>query len=418
MQQNKLWRTLAATTLAATLCLLPVANLHASENENEVKATKENPVEKATDSAKETSVEKTAESTKEVAVEKTAESAKEAEKAKTTLETSKVTVTASTTESQEQNQSQADKLSPLAKEQAKDDKKYEKVWKTPVVVYGAALSIDEISMLREMFGLGNVTALSETSVDSSDLYRFLGSSAPDSDMISSVAVQKREKGYGVRVKNVTPDKITEITEAMYTNAAISAGVHDCQIMVASPRPVTGESALAGVYKAFMLKGEKFDTKQIQVSQNELRTVNAINQSHMSDKNYNPTGLDRAVLDTKLAIQEKAAKLGSKLAASEISNLLNQNLAKYGLDNIVKTEQIEQLSKVFEAFQNTDALNSPVVREQLEILGKKLQAVFDQFHADAVKAGFWDRIVQFVNDVWQTVMTTVDNLVNELGKKTA
>lgn len=62
------------------------------------------------------------------------------------------------------------------------------------------MSIDEISRTREMFGLGNVQALGETSVDSSDLYQYLGSTAADSDMISSVAVQKREKGYGVRVK--------------------------------------------------------------------------------------------------------------------------------------------------------------------------------------------------------------------------
>lgn len=105
-----------------------------------------------------------------------------------------------------------------------------------------------------------------------------------------------------------------------------------------------------------------------------------------------------------------------MSANEITTLLNKNLAKYGLDNIIQPEQIEQLSKVFEGFQNTDALNSEVVREQLQLLGQKLQAVFDQFHADAVKAGFWDRIVQFVRDIWQTIMTTVNNLAGEFSKK--
>lgn len=403
MQKKKIWRTIAATTLALTLSLLPVSNLRASEEKSE-KAEKE---------TKETVV-----ATDDITYERVsnAEASAATENAKVTETEPSVTVLEPAKTVDKTTLINSKKLSPLAKEQAKDDKKFKSVWKTPVVVYGAALSIDEITSIREMFGLGNVNALSETSVDSSDLYRFLGSTAPDSDMISSVAVQKREKGYGVRVKNVTPDKITQITEAMYTNAAISAGVHDCQIMVASTRPVTGESALAGVYKAFKLKGESFDTKQIQASQNELNTVNSINQSLLTEKNYNPSNLDRAVLDTKLAIQAQAAKIGSKLASNEITKLLNENLAKYGLGNIVKDGQIEQLTKVFEAFQNTDALKSPVVREQLQLLGQKLQAVFEQFHADAVQAKFWDRIVQFVSDVWQTIMTTVDNLASELAKK--
>lgn len=271
------------------------------------------------------------------------------------------------------------------------------------------MSINEISRTRELFGLGNVNALSETSVDSRDLYRYLGSSAVDGDMISSVAVQKREKGFGVRVKIVTPSMITQITDAMYTNAAISAGVSDCQILVASTRPVTGESALAGVYKAFALKGETFNSKQMQVSQAELNTVNAINQSNAKVKGYNKAYMDKVILDTKLAMQKRAGQLGTGLAAGEITKIINANLSKYGLGNIVKSNQVEALTKLFERFQNTDAINSPVVQQQLQILSSKLQTVFDQFYQDAKKAGFWDRIVKFVTDVWDTIMDSVNKL---------
>lgn len=434
MHKQKLWRNLSATTLAALLCLTPVANLYAAEsnepakvvgNEDKTSNNEEKTVEapkadeqKAGEQAKtpdQANVGDKKDAQPVLGQERTAsdnsDKKEQTKEAKTASSETASETTAKATESQADN-------SALAKEQEKDANKYEKVWKTPVVVYGAALSIDEISRTREMFGLGNVQALGETSVDSSDLYQYLGSTAADSDMISSVAVQKREKGYGVRVKIVTPQNITQITDAIYTNAAISAGVHDCQIMVASMRPVTGESALTGVYKAFKLKGENFDPKQMQASQAELKTVNAINQSHIANPNYNPTSLDRAVLDTKLAIQSKAAKVGGKLASSEIAKLINENLNKYKIGNIVKPEQIEQLTQVFEGFQNTNALSSQVVREQLEILGNKLQVVFDQFYKDAVAAGFWDRIVKFINDVWQEVMVTVNNLATELSKKSA
>lgn len=276
MQQKNLRRTLATTTLAALLCLLPVANLHASQTDEKVKSEPSNSITKEEANLEE----------KEENVSATSGVTEKTESAEPTKETVNETVDATVKTTQAPESSEAP---------TQTDKNNEAVWKTPVVVYGAALSINEITAIRELFGLGNVTELSETTVDSNDLYRFLGSTASDSDMISSVAVQKREKGYGVRIKVVTPDKITQITEAMYTNAAISAGVHDCQIMVAAPRPVTGESALAGVYKAFKIKGENFNSKQIQVSQNELKTVNAINQSHVANKNYNSTSLDRAVL---------------------------------------------------------------------------------------------------------------------------
>lgn len=339
---------------------------------------------------------------------KKADSAADSQKNGDNKKEKSVTSVTSTTANSPKQTTKSNK-SGLEKVQEQDAGKFEVVWKTPVVVYGAALSINEISRTRELFGLGNVNALSETSVDSRDLYRYLGSSAVDGDMISSVAVQKREKGFGVRVKIVTPSMITQITDAMYTNAAISAGVSDCQILVASTRPVTGESALAGVYKAFALKGETFNSKQMQVSQAELNTVNAINQSNAKVKGYNKAYMDKVILDTKLAMQKRAGQLGTGLAAGEITKIINANLSKYGLDNIVKSNQVEALTKLFERFQNTDAINSPVVQQQLQILSSKLQTVFDQFYQDAKKAGFWDRIVKFVTDVWDTIMDSVNKL---------
>lgn len=340
--------------------------------------------------------------------EKKADSAADSQKNGDNKKEKSVTSVTSTTANSPKQTTKSNK-SGLEKVQEQDAGKFEVVWKTPVVVYGAALSINEISRTRELFGLGNVNALSETSVDSRDLYRYLGSSAVDGDMISSVAVQKREKGFGVRVKIVTPSMITQITDAMYTNAAISAGVSDCQILVASTRPVTGESALAGVYKAFALKGETFNSKQMQVSQAELNTVNAINQSNAKVKGYNKAYMDKVILDTKLAMQKRAGQLGTGLAAGEITKIINANLSKYGLGNIVKSNQVEALTKLFERFQNTDAINSPVVQQQLQILSSKLQTVFDQFYQDAKKAGFWDRIVKFVTDVWDTIMDSVNKL---------
>ena len=72
------------------------------------------------------------------------------------------------------------------------------------------------------------------------------------DRISSVSVKKLPKGSGIKVEILTPENITSITQSQYTNAAITSGITDAEIKVASPTKVTGESALVGVYKACLL----------------------------------------------------------------------------------------------------------------------------------------------------------------------
>src|SRR5699024_10647207 len=108
-----------------------------------------------------------------------------------------------------------------------------------------------------------------------DLVTYLGyDSGSTASMISSVLVQKTGKS-GVMVDIITPENITMITEEQYVNAAITAGVEDVNIEVASIRPVTGESALTGVYKALDVNGEELDQDRMEVAQEELETTSEI-----------------------------------------------------------------------------------------------------------------------------------------------
>lgn len=51
-------------------------------------------------------------------------------------------------------------------------------------------------------------------------------------MISSALVQKTDKG-GIKIEIVTKENITQITENQYENAAITAGVNNVNIKIAS-----------------------------------------------------------------------------------------------------------------------------------------------------------------------------------------
>ena len=123
-------------------------------------------------------------------------------------------------------------------------------WGKPTVVYGGGLTNDQIQSTRDLFDIEDTNNVYETSVDANDLYNYLGIAGGDtSSLISSVMVQKQDAGKGVKVKIITEDNITKITSNQYANAAITAGVSDVEIDVASVSKVTGESALTGVYKA-------------------------------------------------------------------------------------------------------------------------------------------------------------------------
>ena len=86
---------------------------------------------------------------------------------------------------------------------------------------------------------------------------------------------------------ICKNNITEITNGQYTNAAITAGITDADIFVASPSPVTGESALVGVYKALEIKGEAVDPQRTKIAQEELETVTEIAEDNKANDKFDP-----------------------------------------------------------------------------------------------------------------------------------
>lgn len=86
-----------------------------------------------------------------------------------------------------------------------------------------------------------------------DNYLNTGIYTSDAEMISSVAVVEEKKGSGIDLAITTPENITQVSRLQYENACLTAGITDVYVAVGSIKPVTGESALAGIYKAFDVK---------------------------------------------------------------------------------------------------------------------------------------------------------------------
>ena len=200
----------------------------------------------------------------------------------------------------------------------------------------------------------------------------------------------------------TPDDITEITEEQYANAAITAGVEDVTIMVASIRPVTGETALTGIYKAFDVNGEDLDQDRMEVAQEELETTNNIAQENADNEEFDTSRFDQAIVEIKQQLAELRDRQDELATREEIEQIINDALANNNLQNVISQEQIDRLLAFFESYQQTGAIDSAQVREQLENLSNNIRDRFGDVWQEAEDSGLVDQIGNFFRQIWEAI----------------
>lgn len=276
-------------------------------------------------------------------------------------------------------------------------------WGKPIFVYGGGLSDAQIDTTADLLDIEVRDNVNSMAVTGEDLASYLNEGAADTSvMISSVLVQKENSGKGVVVDIKTPENITQITEEQYTNAAITAGVADATILVASVSRVTGESALTGIYKAFDANGEKLDQDRMEVAQEELETTNEIAQENVGEEDFDAKRLDQAIIDIKQELSELKERAGELATREDIEKIINDALAKNKLEDYVTQDQFQKLLDLFEKYQKTSAIDSAEVKQQLQDLSKNVQNKISDFVSQAEESGLMDRIGNFFSQIWQTI----------------
>jgi uncharacterized protein YpuA (DUF1002 family) len=133
-----------------------------------------------------------------------------------------------------------------------------------VVTLGKDLTLQQQeSILAEMKVPNNVNKIYVTNQEEHQyLGKHLSAAIIGTRALSSAKITIAKPGSGISVKT---NNITEITDAMYANAAITAGVRDADIYVTAPIRVSGTAGLTGIIKAF----EKATGKQISENQKQV-----------------------------------------------------------------------------------------------------------------------------------------------------
>lgn len=289
----------------------------------------------------------------------------------------------------------------LSTVQAIDTSVVDEAWGKPTFVYGGGLSEAEIQNTAHLFDIDNMDNVAATPALGEDLVEYLGYGSGDTaSMISSVLVQK-DNNSGVNVDILTPENITTITSQQYTNAAITAGVEDVYIEVAAIRPVTGESALTGVYKALDVNGEELDQERMEVAQEELETTSDIVENeNLGEEESNQ--LDGAIVEIKQKLSEIKDNTDQLATREEIERIINDALDRYNLRNVISIDNINILINYFENYQQTSAIDSEQVREQLNQFANDLGNRLGDVWQEAEESGLIDRIVSFFRDIVQSI----------------
>ena len=276
-------------------------------------------------------------------------------------------------------------------------------WGKPTVVYGGGLNDQQIKETSKLLGIKDENTVTTTKATGEDLVKYLGAGeANTSVMISSVMVQKRNKGEGVKVHIATPKNITLVTSEQYANAAITAGVADAEIEVAAVSKVTGESALTGVYKAFEANGVVLDGKRTAVAQQELELTNQIAQEQSKEKGFDAVKLDQAMIDIKKALAEIKEKQGQVATKEDVERIVNEALKKYGLDKVISPIQVNNIIQFALSYQQTSAIDSKQVLEQLNSLSNTVKGKIGQLVDQANREGWFDKIVAFFKEIFNAI----------------
>lgn len=258
----------------------------------------------------------------------------------------------------------------------------------PIVVYGANLTDAEKQTVKKALDVANDDTVEEITVAGSDLNRYITNSNPNAQMFSSAKITLKNKGEGLVIDIVTPSNITEITNDIYANAMLTAGIEDALVEVAAPKPVTGHSALAGIYKAYEQRsGETLDTSRTDVANEELNVATQItNNSDVSDEK-----VAELLTEIKKQIAEKTPQ-----SREEVEQIVNDQLSKLEVN---LSEQDRQL--LIDLMDKIKGLNIDFDKwsEQLNDLSSKLG---DKISDLTSEDGFWGKVKAFFQGLVDTV----------------
>jgi uncharacterized protein YpuA (DUF1002 family) len=226
-----------------------------------------------------------------------------------------------------------------------------------IVTLGQNLSENQKETLLKEMGAPSDARM--VTVSNQEEHKYLDGTVPSSQIgtraLSSamITIGKKNTGLVVQTKN-----ITWVTNAMYTNALITAGLKDADIYITAPFEVSGTAALTGIMKAYELSsGEVIPDAVKKVANEEMVKTAKLGDSVGSEK----------AVQLVAKVKEALAK-NPNMSTDELRALINK-IAK-DLNITLTDEQMNSLMNLFEKMKDLN-INWDQVGNQLSKAKEKI-----------------------------------------------
>lgn len=244
----------------------------------------------------------------------------------------------------------------------------------PEYVLGSSLTEDQKNQTLKKLGYDVSKDTKQLKTMTPDVYSKIMNVANDSSLqlYSSAKIQKLGEKSPLEVKIETPENITKVTQDMYRNAAVTLGVEHARITVAAPIPVTGESALAGIYYSLEANGVQLPQENKDLAQEELKALSDINDENKDKSGYDANKLNVALADIKSAIA-KAKESKGELTEDDVRKIVEDTLKNYKLDQVITGNQINIIINFAFNLSKSDILNNEDFTKTLKDLKQSIVA---------------------------------------------
>lgn len=267
---------------------------------------------------------------------------------------------------------------------------------TSYISFGADLKPQEKSTVMSLLGiteaeLENYEVVEVTNAEEKEyLGDYLSAGVIGSRALSSVRVDKGEEGSGIGVET---KNITYCTAGMYSNALITAGIEDADVIVAGPFNISGTAALVGAMKAYSaMTGQEFDKDAADAATNEL-----VDTAELAKE----IGADDAEKLVALAKQKVIA--GDLNSAADIEQAVEE--AAKSLDISLTDAQKQKLVDLLDKIKDLDIdVNS--LKEQAKGMYEKIKDLGIEME-DA--KNIFEKVASFFTELGNKISSFLENL---------
>ncbi|MGG4492037.1 DUF1002 domain-containing protein [Metabacillus idriensis] len=249
------------------------------------------------------------------------------------------------------------------------------------------------SMLSEMGADDNSQVIEVTNEEE---HKYLGNYIPKAQIgtkaISSSAITIEKSGSGLEVDT---KNINWVTDEMYLNALMTAGVKDATIQVTAPFEVSGTAALTGLLKAYEVTSDEAIPEEVkQVANEEL-----VKTAELGDK----VGEENAsALMAK--IKEDIASNGVPKTDAEFRELIEKAASDLGIT--LSEEEINSLVELFNKMKEVN-VDWDQVGQQLDKAKDKISNFIDSEEGQ----NFLDQLKEFFIALWNAIISIFSNKDN-------